>query len=235
MQQLFELQRAIYAQVASYIQQFANGGDVALLFAMLPMGVLFGAAHALTPGHSKSVLASYVMGAPSSATRALAVSLTLSITHVGMSVLIAVFALPLVSKGLTSAGRAPELESISRGLLLLIGLWMLWRAWRGSHQHAHEGKAVGFVAGLIPCPLTLFVMTLAIARGVPAAGLTFAAAMLVGVAITLSSVALIVTVFRAQLARFLHNRPKLFDRLSRGLEAAAGLALLAVAIHELQR
>ncbi|UYN96429.1 MAG: sulfite exporter TauE/SafE family protein [Enhydrobacter sp.] len=65
------------------------------------------------------------------------------------------------------------LEDLSRGLLGVIGLWMLWRASRRAN-HAHgvgEGAAVGFMAGLIPCPLTLFVMTFAITRGVPEAGI----------------------------------------------------------------
>jgi nickel/cobalt transporter (NicO) family protein len=50
-------------------------------------------------------------------------------------------------------------------------------------QHRkHEGEVFGFFAGLIPCPLTLFVMSLATARGAPAAGLVFAVAMMAGVA-----------------------------------------------------
>ncbi|TIW69718.1 MAG: ABC transporter permease, partial [Mesorhizobium sp.] len=72
----------------------------------------------------------------------------------------------------------PALETLSRGLLGLIGVWIIWRALRGRHRHhVHEGEAVGFMAGLIPCPLTLFVMTYAISRGIPWAGLVFAVAM----------------------------------------------------------
>ena len=67
---------------------------------------------------------------------------------------------------------------LSRGLLIAIGLWLLVGALR-HRPHAHgEGFAVGFVAGLAPCPLTLFAMVLALARGVPEAGLAFAAAMM---------------------------------------------------------
>ena len=45
---------------------------------------------------------------------------------------------------------------------------------------------MGVVAGLVPCPLTLFAMVAGISRGVPEAGLTFAVATLFGVAFTLS-------------------------------------------------
>jgi nickel/cobalt exporter len=234
-QQLFELQREIYAQVSAHIRLFAESGGWLTLLAMLPMGVLFGAAHALTPGHSKAVLATYVAGSPVSVARALLVSLTLSLTHVTMAVLIAVFSLPLVSIALGSVGRAPALENISRGLLALIGVWMIWRALRHAAHHRHEGEAVGFVAGLIPCPLTLFVMTFAISRGVPEAGLVFAVAMMLGVALTLSAIALLTALLRVRVAHQLEHRPALLHGLSRGLEGVAGVVLLVVALQELMR
>ena len=234
-QQLFDLQREIYGQVSAHIRLFAASGGWLALLAMLPMGVLFGAAHALTPGHSKAVLATYVAGSPVGVARALLVSLTLSFTHVTMAVLIAVFSLPLVSIALGSVGRAPALETISRGLLAVIGLWMIWRALRRAAHHRHEGEAVGFIAGLIPCPLTLFVMTFAISRGVPEVGLVFAAAMMLGVAVTLSAVVLLAALFRVQVAHLLEHRPALMQGLSRGIEGVAGAVLLALAVYEIAR
>lgn len=234
-QQLFDLQREIYGQVSAHIRLFAASGGWLALLAMLPMGVLFGAAHALTPGHSKAVLATYVAGSPVGVARALLVSLTLSFTHVTMAVLIAVFSLPLVSIALGSVGRAPALEHLSRGLLALIGLWMIWRALRRATHHRHEGEAVGFIAGLIPCPLTLFVMTFAISRGVPEAGLVFAAAMMLGVAVTLSAVVLLAALFRVQVAHLLEHRPALMQGLSRGIEGVAGAVLVALAVYEIAR
>lgn len=235
MLQILDLQREIYGQIATQIRQFAGGGGWLALLAMLPMGVVFGAAHALTPGHSKAVLAAYVAGSPIGSMRALLVSLTLSFTHVTMAVLIATFSLPLVSIALGSVGQAPALENISRALLGVIGLWMLWRVLRDNHHHRHEGGAVGFFAGLIPCPLTLFVMTFAIARGVPEAGLVFAVAMMGGVAITLSAVALAATFFRVRTIRLLESHPALLHGISRGLEGVAGCLLIATAAKELLR
>lgn len=235
MQFIFDVQREIHGQVSQYIRQLSGENDWLLLLSMLPMGIVFGAVHALTPGHSKMVLASYVAGTPVSMLKALLVSMSLSFTHVTMAVLIAVFSLPLVSVAIGSAGQTPALENISRGLLILIGLWMVWRALRHASHHAHEGKAVGFIAGLIPCPLTLFVMTLAIARGVPEAGLAFAAGMMAGVGITLSAVALSAAVFRLQLTRLLETRPKLMTQVSRAIEGLGGAVLIAIAAHQIMR
>ena len=56
--------------------------------------------------------------------RGLLVALTLSFTHVTMSVVIALFSLPLVAImfGGTGAGSSPILESVSRDLLGVIGI-----------------------------------------------------------------------------------------------------------------
>ena len=128
--------------------------------------------------------------APGFLTRGLAVAGTLASVHVLSAVVLAFSAAWLVTRTLGGAGRAPALENISRGMLIVIGLWLLFRAVRRqSHLHG-EGLMVGVIAGLIPCPLTLFAMFLALSRGVPEAGLpTFAAAMMFGVAFTLGAVA----------------------------------------------
>ena len=122
LQELVATQCEIYLAFADRIGNFAETGEWQLLAAMLPLAIVFGMAHALTPGHSKAVLATYLTGSTATLPRALVVSLALSFTHVTMSVLIALFSLPLVSVALGSVGRAPLLEDLSRGLLGLIGL-----------------------------------------------------------------------------------------------------------------
>ena len=233
-QDLVAVQREIYLAFADRIGDFARTGDWKLLAAYLPMGILFGGAHALTPGHSKAVLAAYLSGSTASIPRGLIVSLVLSFVHVGIAVLIAVASPPLVSLALGSVGRAPLLEDLSHGLLGVIGLWMLWRGLRGT-GHAHgQGMAAGFAAGLIPCPLTLFVMTFGLSRGVPQAGVAFAAVMMIGVAIVLGTVALAAVLFRQQLLRLLASRPRSVDAVTRAIQIVVGVVLVVVAVNAIR-
>ena len=231
-----EVQRDIYLSLSGRINAFATGGDWGVLAAYLPLGILFGAVHAMTPGHSKIVLATYLTGSAIAMGRALLISWVLSVTHVGLSVVIVVLGLPLVSATLGQAGAAPLMEDISRGLLGAIGLWMLWQAVRRPHDHTHDteqGIAAGIFAGLIPCPLTFFVMVFATSRGVPEAGLAFAVVMLIGVALTLSCVAAGAVLLRGALMRSFSARRGLITGFARGLQILASLLLVGIAVNEL--
>ena len=228
-QHMLAIQREIYAAFAGRIGTFAETGDWAPLAVFLPVGILFGAIHALTPGHSKLVLATYVAGPPAKARQALAMSILLSIVHVSTAVVIALFSLPLITFALTGAGQAPLVEDVSRGLLGLIGLWMLWQALR----HQDEQPDTHHRNAAVPCPLTLFVMIFAMTRQVPEAGLAFAVVMMAGVAITLSAVALAAVVLRQTLMGFVASNPRSVELTRKGLQSLTGLILIAIAVSVL--
>lgn len=233
---LIRVQGWIQGSLAAALSGFAASRDWTLLAAMLPMGIVFGAVHALTPGHGKTVLASYLVGSRLAGLKSLMVAGALALTHVGSAVIIAMLALPLISRSLGGVGRAPSLEVLSRALLALIGLWLLVRAIRGHGNHSHDernGIMVGVVAGLVPCPLTLFAMVLSLSRGVPEAGLTFALAMVLGVGLTLAAVTLLTILARSWVIRVSARHGASIGILSRILDGLAGTLLLAAALHTL--
>ena len=231
---LVAVQRDVSAEMAAALLRFVAERDWAELLAFAPLGVLFGAAHALTPGHSKTLLATFVAGSGAGLARAAATALILAATHIGVSVLIVLLALPVVSMTLGEAVRAEALELASRGLLGLVGLWLTLSAIRGAAPDGHgEGAAFGVLAGLIPCPLTLLVMTVASGRGAPEAGVAFAGMMLVGVATVLVAVGLAAASLRAVASARLERGRRRIDAAARALLGATGLAFLAVAANHL--
>lgn len=232
---LIDVQRGIYAALTSDITAYSNSRDLTALLAVLPLGIVFGAAHALTPGHSKSVLAAYILGSGLKPSRALVTSFVLSVTHITSAVLLALITNTLVTRSLVGAGRAPSIEWTSRLILVAIGLWLIFRAIR-ARPHLHgEGIVTGVIAGLIPCPLTLFVMTLALSRGAPEAGLAFSVSMLLGVATILGAVAVISAVARNSLVHLFDRHGAAIALISRGLDALAGAALMSIALLELTK
>lgn len=228
METLLGIQQAIRQVLTAEFARYAATPEVSILLWLMPLGIVFGAAHALTPGHSKMVLASYVLGSRLSVARSLVVSTALAFVHVTSAVVIAVTAATIVKRTIVGAGRAPVLELVSGALLAGLGLWLVWRGLRGRGHVHHEGIAVGAAAGLIPCPLTLFAMFLAQSRGVPEVGIAFAVMMMLGVALTLSAVAVTTAFARERIVTFSENHGASASKVMRGLDLLTG-ALLVVA------
>lgn len=226
---LVQLQASIRSAFSGNIEAFAATHDWMALLAVLPLGIVFGAAHAMTPGHGKSVLAVYAVGSDLSRLRVLLTAVALTVTHIGTAVLLAVITNTLVTRTIVGAGQAPALELISRVLLVGVGLWLVLRAILG-RPHVHgEGVMAGVIAGLIPCPLTLFFMFYALSLGVPEAGLTFALSMAMGVGLVLAVVAVASVWARELIVALVEARGVALGLVVRCVDALAGLILLVLA------
>ena len=227
---LVELQSIVRSVLSGGVRSFAQTHDAGALAALLPMGILFGAAHALTPGHGKTTLAAYALGADARPVRMIVPALALTVTHVGMAVLLAVVANSLVTRTIVGAGRAPALELASQVLLCVVGIWLIVRAALG-RKHAHgEGVVAGIVVGLVPCPLTLFLMFYALSLGVPEAGYAFALAMIGGVGLVLSSVAVLSALARDWLVKALARGRASIGLLVRLVDGLAGALVIVLAM-----
>lgn len=104
----------------------------------------WGAAHALSPGHGKTIVGAYLVGAQGTAKHALFLGLTTTVTHTA-----GVFALGLLtlfaSRYILPETIYPWLSLLSGLLVLFIGFSMAWSWLRRtlaepvqSHQHHHE-------------------------------------------------------------------------------------------------
>src|SRR5262249_40855324 len=102
----------------------------------------WGAAHALSPGHGKSIVAAYLVGSRGTPRHAVLLGLTVTITHT-----IGVFALGLVTLSLSQFivpdALYPWLNLVSALLVVGVGLSVLrWRLreWPGpsTHDRAHH-------------------------------------------------------------------------------------------------
>ena len=127
---LFAVRRTIREALSADIAAFSETGNWLALMSVLPLGIIFGVAHALTPGHSKSVLGAYVPGSGLGAARALATAFVLALTHISSAIVLALVANALVTRSIVGAGQAPALELASRPLLVAIGAWLIVRALR---------------------------------------------------------------------------------------------------------
>lgn len=232
---LVQIQTIIHHAISDDLGQFASNRDWMKLAAVMPLGILFGAVHALTPGHGKSLLASYVLGSRLAFFKAAMVAALLAMTHVGMGVILALASAPLITRTLAGVGRAPAIEQVSGILLIAIGAWLFARSRKPDGLHRHTGPLVGIFAGLVPCPLTLFVMMFALSRGVPEAGVTFAAAMMLGVMATLVLVAILTVLARDRVMMLVDRYGASVARFSSLLDGLSGLLIMAFGVSQIMR
>jgi nickel/cobalt transporter (NicO) family protein len=230
MQEIIALQRWLYEGMAQGLGDVAQGGPLSIFCAM-GAAVLFGALHAMMPGHGKTILFSYHLGQKGSLVSSVANGAILALTHVGIAVVLILAGFTVISKVFAVGGRTPQFETASGVLILLIGAYLLWRASTrrarvdSSEPDGRNGRTLAFVTGLVPCPLTTFIMSYALARGLLAAGLAVTAAMAVGMVVTIAAVAVIATVSRERLLAFFARTEGVRAVLGRVLETG-GAALV---------
>jgi ABC-type nickel/cobalt efflux system permease component RcnA len=217
--------------------------DLGLLVILASFGaaLFWGAAHALSPGHGKTIVTAYLVGRRGTPRHAALLGLIVTITHT-----IGVFALGLVTLALSQFvvpdRLYPWLNLVSGLLVVGIGASVFWARWRhrrahahGHHHHHHDHAepaagfrsllAVGVSGGLLPCPSALVVLLAAISLHRVAFGLLLIVAFSAGLALTITAIGC-----AAVLARGAFRRVSLEGPLVRLLPAASALVILAAGL-----
>jgi nickel/cobalt transporter (NicO) family protein len=226
MDSIVAIQHWLYGGMASGLGDVA-GGDSRAILAAMTAAVLFGAVHALMPGHGKTVLVSYHLGQPARIAEGIGNGAILALTHVGLALILVLAGFAVISKAFAYGGRTPQFEAASGVLVALIGSFLLWRSLRSDrHADAKDGKTLAFVTGMIPCPLTTFIMSYALARGMLGAGLAVTAAMTVGMIATIGGIALAAALARNQFMGLLARTEGWRHRAGTALEVGGSVMVL---------
>lgn len=103
----------------------------------IPSAILLGALHGLEPGHSKTMMAAFIVAVRGTLKQAVLLGLAATVSHTAVVWLVAMAGLWL-GRGWNAQTSEPWFQLISGGLIVLIACWMLWRTWRESRSHIHE-------------------------------------------------------------------------------------------------
>ena len=217
-----------------------------MILLSLAIAAFWGAAHALTPGHGKAIVAGYLVGTKGRPVDAVLLGGIVTVTHT-----IGVFALGLVtlllSQFIVPEALYPWLTLASGVLVIAVGASVLVGRFRrrghGHGHHHHHGHShdhdhghshaidrrgllgVGVAAGLLPCPSALVVLLSAIALHRIGFGLALIVAFSLGLAATITSIGLVAVLAKRAFSRLSLNGP-----VVRLLPAASALVILAVGV-----
>lgn len=97
METLVDIQHWLYRGIGEGLGNVA-GGDYRAIMVAMAAAILFGAVHALMPGHGKIVLISYHLGQPSRPRTAFANGAILALTHVGLAVALVLAGYAVISR-----------------------------------------------------------------------------------------------------------------------------------------
>jgi nickel/cobalt transporter (NicO) family protein len=172
-----------------------------VILASLAAALFWGAAHALSPGHGKTIVTAYLIGKRGTARDAAALGAIVTVTHT-----LGVFALGLVTLGLSQwivpDTLYPWINLTAGVLVVSIGLTVLRARFRHvhhhhDHHHHREGDlsrksliAVGVSGGILPCPSALVVLLAAISLHRLAFGLVLIVAFSMGLALSITGLGL---------------------------------------------
>ena len=111
-----------------------QGGN-AWLF--IPSAILLGALHGLEPGHSKTMMAAFIVAVRGTVTQAVLLGLAATVSHTAIVWAIALIGLHYGAK-FNSDAFEPYFQIVSAVLIIGVALWMIWRTWREQQSHAHH-------------------------------------------------------------------------------------------------
>ncbi len=129
----------------SFAELLQQGVSQAWLY--FPSAILLGALHGLEPGHSKTLMAAFIVAIRGTLQQAVLLGLAATLSHTAVVWLVAMAGIYL-GRNLDAETTEPYFQLASAAIIVSIALWMLWRTWRGErtwrfeegsdHQHHHN-------------------------------------------------------------------------------------------------
>ncbi|HIH5064302.1 TPA: nickel/cobalt efflux protein RcnA [Klebsiella oxytoca] len=103
----------------------------------IPSAILLGALHGLEPGHSKTMMAAFIVAVRGTLKQAVLLGLAATVSHTAVVWLVAMAGL-WFGRGWDAQTSEPWFQLISGILIVLITCWMLRRTWLESRTHQRD-------------------------------------------------------------------------------------------------
>jgi nickel/cobalt exporter len=113
------------------------------LWLFIPSAIVLGALHGLEPGHSKTVMAAFIVAIRGTVGQAALLGLSATLSHTAVVWAVALTGLYLGSK-LDLSASEPYFQLVSAVVIVAVAAWMVWRTWRderawsAEHDHEHD-------------------------------------------------------------------------------------------------
>ena len=103
----------------------------------VPSAILLGSLHGLEPGHSKTMMAAFIVAIRGTLTQAVLLGLSATLSHTAVVWLVALAGL-YFGRNWNAEATEPYFQVASAVLIVGVAAWMLWRTWRDQRGHGHH-------------------------------------------------------------------------------------------------
>ena len=187
---------------------------------LMGSALALGAAHALEPGHGKTLLSVHFSGSKSRLRDAWQIGLLITLLHAASITLYGALGVGLAKTLFQSPEALVQAGSVFAGILVLaLGLWWTWQAWlpaKTCHHHDHDASLTNWnsfgrqfnlslASSLVPCPSAIVVVVSMLTLGGRAQltdALTFLLVFSVGLSLTLILAGTLLSIPGRQLAHY---------------------------------
>lgn len=213
-----------------------------MLATAIAIAFILGAAHALTPGHGKTVVAAYLVGSRGTLRHAVFLGAMVTFTHT-ISVFLLGLATLFLFRYVVPEQVTRVLGAVSGLSIVAVGAWMLHKRLRHDHRHHPHSHspgghthmpgevswssltALGVSGGLAPCESALVLLLTAVAMRRVALGLLLLVSFSLGLSLVLIGIGALVVY-----ASVLLDTSRLSNRFFRWTPVASAAVVLALGL-----
>jgi nickel/cobalt exporter len=219
---LIEVQKNLYERMAELVELAKSSRKSGPIAALVGICFLYGAVHALGPGHGKTILVSYFVGRPVPPSLAFLTGGLIAFVHTGSAILVVVLVSWIIRHSFLAS-----LENVSRmtrivshALITVIGVWLVVAAIRGLRKKGSPAQGIDrekdfsyrglfsvvMAVGIVPCPGALLILLFSLSLEVLPLGILLALVMAAGIGISISVVGSAAIAMREGITRLLPER-----------------------------
>jgi nickel/cobalt transporter (NicO) family protein len=235
-------QRRLNQTLSREMRQIRETGSPAAVLTVSLVAFVYGVLHAAGPGHGKLVVSAFFLGREARILKGVVMGGLVSVLQTFSAIAIVLVLVFLLGRaGFDVVQQSVWVEVASYGLIVLVGLYMIYAAVTGRHlghrhaeatdgstddRHVHGG--VVLAAGLTPCASAIIILLFALANGVLAIGIAATMVMALGMGVTVSLVGIATIAARKTLLGVVGARPRAALWLRRGLTFTGALLITVV-------
>lgn len=112
-----------------------QGSASAWLF--VPSAIALGALHGLEPGHSKTMMAAFIIAVRGTVAQAVLLGLCATVSHTAVVWAVALLGL-YFGQNTDVLASEPYFQLLSGALIIATAIWMAWRVQKSNHHHHHH-------------------------------------------------------------------------------------------------